>query len=165
MIFYGNRKIIESSQAICTSQVKYLNTTSKMINLYMSNINNIRNGDKRLMLTEYINSKLSINWREESIHKVNKPPSYIKSNCYWKQDDTANKPRVRNCCIEQNKHVSTKTAYSYKLQIIWPHTQNSYKGTMPVFQVELYAFLYIIETISYGYSIYVFCSHDSSLYV
>lgn len=97
--------------------MKYLNTTSKMINLYMSNINNIRNGDKRLMLTEYINSKLSINWREESIHKVNKPPSYIKSNCYWKQDDTANKPRVRNCCIEQNKHVSTKTAYSYKLQI------------------------------------------------
>lgn len=36
------------------------------------------------MLTKYINSKLSIDRREKAIHKVNKPPCYVESNCYWK---------------------------------------------------------------------------------
>jgi hypothetical protein len=36
------------------------------------------------MLTKDINSKLRIDWREKAIHKVNKPPRYVESNCYWK---------------------------------------------------------------------------------
>ena len=47
------------------------------------------------MLTKDINSKLRIDWREKAIHKVNKPPRYVESNCYWKQNDTAKQLTVR----------------------------------------------------------------------
>jgi len=36
------------------------------------------------ILTKDINAQLSINWREKAIHKMNKPPCYIESDCYWK---------------------------------------------------------------------------------
>lgn len=31
---------------------------------------------------------MSINWREKSIHKTNKPPGDIEGDCHWKQDNT-----------------------------------------------------------------------------
>lgn len=41
------------------------------------------------MITKDLNSKLLVNWREEPINKMNKPPRYIESDCYGEQDDTA----------------------------------------------------------------------------
>lgn len=42
---------------------------------------------------------------------MNKPPGYIESDCYWKQDDTAKGPRMRNNCnsIESKKHIYART--------------------------------------------------------
>lgn len=48
------------------------------------------------LLTKDINSKLGINRREESIHKVNKPPCYVEGDCNGKQDDTAKQLSVSN---------------------------------------------------------------------
>lgn len=42
----------------------------------------------KLLTTKYINSNTSINWREKSIHKTNKPPCGIEGDCHWKQDNT-----------------------------------------------------------------------------
>lgn len=39
--------------------------------------------------TKNVDPKLSIDWRKETIHKMNEPPGDIESDCYWKQDHTA----------------------------------------------------------------------------
>lgn len=49
-----------------------------------------------LLLTKNVDSKLSIDWGEEAIHKVNKPPRYIESDCYRKQDNNAKEQTVSN---------------------------------------------------------------------
>ena len=59
------------------------------------------------MLTKNINSKLSINWREKAINKVNKPPRNVESDSYWKQDNTAEK-KMQKESVTNMKAIDNK---------------------------------------------------------
>ncbi|KAF9662533.1 hypothetical protein SADUNF_Sadunf18G0064000 [Salix dunnii] len=80
---------------------------------------------KRLMvlninlLTKDINSKLGINRREESIHEVNKPPSYVEGDSNGKQDDTA-------------KQLSKNNVQSHKRGQLFPHNLQEEQLNMKV---------------------------------
>lgn len=70
---------------------------------------NIKPKDK--MLTKYFNSKMSINRREEAVHKMNEPPCYIESNSYWKKDDTAKK--IEQVTSKTRNNVLQYTHFTY----------------------------------------------------
>jgi hypothetical protein len=38
--------------------------------------------------TEYVDSQLSIDWREESINKMNEPPGDVERYCYGEENYT-----------------------------------------------------------------------------
>jgi len=69
------------------------------------------------MLTKDINSKMGIDWREESIHKVNKPPCYVESDCNGKQYDTAKQPSVSNICNRLSTICKTTNKLNHQIHI------------------------------------------------
>lgn len=63
-------------------------------------------------LTEYINPKLCINWREEAINKVYEPPCHIECDYNGKEDDAA------GCQKEKRKHMIRSKGQSIKAKVL-----------------------------------------------